>query len=316
MELRQLFTFRMVATTLSFTQTAVALHYAQSSVTVQMQSLEAELGVRLFDRLGKRVALTQAGQRLLRYAEEVLALVEEARQEVSNTEDPAGTLTIGAPESLCAYRLPGVLRRFHQQYPRVQVLFRPGPVGDLHQRVRDGTVDVAFVLEEPVVAPHLSVQPLLEEPLLVVAAPEHPLTQRERVCPADLAGAPVLLTEAGCSYRALFERALAAAGVQPVITLEFSSVEAIKQCVMVGMGITILPEVAVQREVAQQVIAVLPWDGPPMRLTTQLLWHAEKWRSPALRAFHAMVTQYPWESAPQPLSAAGQADDPAHRVPL
>ncbi len=295
MELRQLATFRMVATTLSFTQTAVALHYAQSSVTAQMQALEAELGVRLFDRLGKRVMLTQAGHRLLRYAEDVLALVEEARQAVSATDEPAGLLTIGAPESLCAYRLPGLLRCFHQQYPRVQVLFRPGPVADLRQRVRDGGVDVAFVLEELMSSPHLSVRSLLEEPLLVVAAPEHPLAQHTQVSPADLVGEPVLLTEAGCSYRALFERALAAAGVQPVITLEFSSVEAIKQCVMAGMGITILPEVVVQREVAQQTMAVLQWAGPPLRLITQLLWHAEKWVSPALRAFIEMVATYPWD---------------------
>jgi DNA-binding transcriptional LysR family regulator len=106
MELRQLATFRMVAETLSFSRTAQALNYVQSSVTAQMQGLEEELGVRLCDRLGKRVALTDAGTRLLPYAEKLLSLSEEARCAVVGGDIPMGTLTITAPESICTYCLP------------------------------------------------------------------------------------------------------------------------------------------------------------------------------------------------------------------
>src|SRR5688572_33360569 len=97
-ELRQLETFRAVATGLSFTRAAAALGYAQSSVTAQIQALEAELGARLFDRLGRRIALTDAGERLLEYADRLLTLAAEARAALVDGAEPAGTLTVGAPE--------------------------------------------------------------------------------------------------------------------------------------------------------------------------------------------------------------------------
>src|SRR5215210_5308545 len=117
MELRQLETFRAVAGPLSFTRAAVTLGYAQSSVTAQIQALEAELGVALFDRLGRRVALTEAGQRLLEYADRLLSLADEARAAVAEGAEPAGTLTVGAPETVLTYRLPRVLQRYRATFP-------------------------------------------------------------------------------------------------------------------------------------------------------------------------------------------------------
>lgn len=98
-------------------------------------------------------------------------------------------------------------------------------------------------------------------------------------------GEPVLLTEAGCAYRIMFERALAAAGVYPTASLEFASVEAIKQFVKVGMGITILPSITVRREVAEGTLAPLHCPDPPFKVMSQMIWHKNKWLSPALRAF-------------------------------
>src|SRR5258708_15664075 len=143
MELRQLATFRVVATTLSFTQAASALGYVQSSVTAQIQALEADLGVPLFDRLGKRISLTDAGHRLIRYADQIQALTDEARMMVAAHEKPFGTLSFSAPESLCTYRLPPVLRQFHQHYPQVQLAFRPSPSSDMKRHARDGLIDLA-----------------------------------------------------------------------------------------------------------------------------------------------------------------------------
>jgi DNA-binding transcriptional LysR family regulator len=291
MELRHLATFRTLATTLNFTQTAALLGYVQSSVSAQIQELEAELGVQLFDRLNKRVILTEEGQRLLVYAEKLLSLAEEARAAFSTRTEPIGAVTLSAPETLCTYRLPPVLHQFRTTFPHIQVHFRPLPVPELRRSVLEGRVDVAFLLEEPLRATGLVVEPLLREPLLVVAPPEHPLTQRPLVTPADLEGEPVLLTEVGCSYRNLFKRALAAAGVYPTTNLELNSVEAIKQCVMLGMGITVLPEVAVRMEVTQGRLVALPWSEPGFEVMTQLIWHREKWQSPALKAFLSLIRE-------------------------
>lgn len=291
MELRHLATFRTLATTLNFTRAAVLLGYAQSSVSAQIQELEADLGVRLFERLNKRIMLTDEGYRLLVYAEKLLDLAEEARSALSTTEQPAGAVTISAPETLCTYRLPPLLQRFRATFPQIQVHFRPLPVPDLRRSVLEGRVDVAFVLEEPLRATGLIVEPLLRERLLVLAPPDHPLAHSTRVTPADIEGEPVLLTEVGCSYRNLFKRALSGVGVYPTTNLELTSVEAIKQCVMLGMGITVLPEVAVQQEVTQGRLVALPWSEPNFEVVTQMLWHRDKWQSLALKSFLSLTRE-------------------------
>jgi DNA-binding transcriptional LysR family regulator len=285
MDLKQLATFRTAATCLSFTRTAEALNYVQSSVTAQIHALEEDLGVRLFDRLGKRVALTDAGERLLPYAERMLDLAREATIVVSGTDHPSGILTIIAPETLCTYRLPPVLRAFRARFPEVTLHLKPCDIGDLRRAMSEDGVDVAFVLEELLSVPGLIPENILNEPLLLVSAPDHRLASAAVVRPSDIEGEPVVLTEAGCGYRVLFDRSLAAVGARPATTLEFSSIEAIKQCVMVGMGITVLPAVSVRAEIEQGRMAALRWSEPNFQVMTRMVLHKDKWLSPALCAF-------------------------------
>lgn len=291
MELRQLSMFKMLATTLSFTRTAAALGYVQSNISAQIQALEEELGTPLVDRLGKQIVLTDAGQRFLPYVEQILTLVEEARMAVPERNEPMGTLTISAPETLCAYRLPRLLSTFQQRYPQVRLLFRPCPVAELRQQVSEGAVDVAFVLEEPLQAKALMVESLVREPVVLVAASDHPLTQQKEVGPADLDGERLLLTEVGCGYRNLFLQRLAADGIYLTTVLEFTSVEAIKQCVLARMGVAVLPKMAVERELASGQLTALPWIEAEFHVMAQMLWHKEKWLSPALRVFLKMARE-------------------------
>lgn len=284
MELRHLTTFRTVAKTGSFTRTAQALGYVQSSVTAHIQALEHELGLPLFDRLGKQVTLTAAGRRFLSYAMQLLELAEEAKHSITIVEEPLGKLTISAPESLCTYWLPGLLRAARDRFPQLRLVFRPAPVADLRRLVRDGELDVAFLLDEPLQMSHLSAETLMHEEIVLVAAPDHHLVAAPMVQPRDLADETLLLTEVGCTYRVLFERALAAGGIAVRETLEFNSVEAIKQCVAAGMGIAVLPARTVARELDTRRLAVLAWAGAPLAVTTQMVWHAQRWQSPALQA--------------------------------
>lgn len=285
MELRQLSTFYTAAQTLSFTRTATKLNYAQSTVSAQIQALEEELGVHLFDRLGKQIVLTDAGRRLQHYAEKMLTLADEASTIVAGGEEPRGTLTISAYETLCTYRLPAVLQRYRTRHPQVQLIFRPSPVSNVQACVRDGDVDIAFAMEPPFQAPDLMVEPLVREPLRIIAHPEHCLAAAPHVRPEDLDDESALLTEAGCSYRVMFERSLADTTVNLSTMIEFNNVEAIKQCVMAGMGIAILPQVAVAAEIDDGRLAALAWDVPNFEIVTQMVWHKDKWLSPALSAF-------------------------------
>lgn len=291
MDLRQLTTFRTIAQTSSFSRTAEALSYAQSTVSAQIQALEEELGVVLFDRLGKKVILTEAGKRLLGYAEKMLDLAEEARTTIADNEALTGTLTISAPESLCTYRLPAVLTRFLKRFPQVEIIFRQEYDADLQRPLQEGLMDVAFVMLEPFDAPNLIVEPLVDEPLLLVTEPAHRLAQLPSVSFGDLQGEPMLLTEANCGYRNLFERSLAAAGVRTYTPMEFHSVEAIKQCAIVGIGLALLPVVAIEQEVQAGTLVPLNWAGRDFQVVTQMAYHKDKWLSPALAAFLSVTRE-------------------------
>lgn len=275
---------------MSFTRAAGELGYVQSSVTVQVQSLEKELGVPLFDRVGRQVTLTDAGRRLLGYTDRMLELEEETRAAVSADGEPAGTVTISAAETHCTYRLPRVLGRFRELYPQVRVLIRPVPVGtfcgDTVRDLGEGKADVAFVLDEIVQAGDLAVEPLVQEPVWVLAAPDHPLADSPLVSPDDLIDETLLLTASGCSYRAVFLNTMARAGLHPRTLLEFSGVEAIKQCAIAGMGVAVLPAAVVAKEVEEGSLAVLHWSGQDeFEVVTQMVRHKARWLSPAAEAF-------------------------------
>ncbi|MFJ9730420.1 LysR family transcriptional regulator [Streptomyces sp. NPDC101169] len=276
MELRLLVTFEKVATVLSFTRAAAELSYAQSSVTSQIRALESSLGAELFDRLGGRIRLTEAGERLLPYARRIIELAEEARAAVTGAEEPAGTLTVGTMESLTSYRLPPLLEFFHHRHPAVRLALRTTIGDETRQALRQGTYDVGFLMEAETEHPGLESTVLAVEPLALVAAPGHALAGKP-VATADLTGLPLLATEPGCAYRDLFERELAALG--PVEFMEFGTIEATKRAAAAGLGTALLPEVTVAAELAAGALVRLAWE-PPFTLRTQLAWRSGK-RLPA-----------------------------------
>ena len=301
MELRQVETFRAVAEELSFSRAAERLGYVQSSVSAQVAALERDLGVPLFDRLGRRIALTEAGVVMLGYSRKLLALAEETKETVVDagvgSGEVKGSLTVSAPETLLTYRLPRLLALFHERHPKVRLSVRPSTVGRLvgsaRRAVEEGRVDVAFVLDGPVEAPGLSVEPMIEEGVTVIAPTAHALTSAASVSPRDLSGEAMLLPEApesGCAYRGQFERQLGAAGVVPPEKMEFQSIEAVKQCVAAGMGVSVLPGVAVSAELADGKLAALRWNQS-FEVLTQMVWHEERWKSPALGAFLEMARE-------------------------
>ncbi|WP_326729858.1 LysR family transcriptional regulator [Streptomyces phaeochromogenes] len=278
MEIRLLVTFEKVAAVLSFTQAAAELKYAQSSVTSQIRALESSLGVQLFDRLGSHIRLTEAGDRLVPYARQIIELSEEARAAVVGTEEPSGTLTVGTMESLTSYRLSPLLELFHHRYPGVRLSMRPTLGDETRQALRQGTYDVGFLMERETEHAGLEVTLLAEEPLALVAAPGHPLAGAA-VSTADLVHEPLLATEPGCAYRDLFEEELNTRSAEPVSFMEFGTIEATKRAAAAGLGIALLPAVTVAEELADGRLVALPWE-PPFTLRTQLAWRSGK-RLPA-----------------------------------
>lgn len=285
MELRQLNTFRTVASTLNFSRAAEVLNYVPSNVTMQIKALEDELGVRLFDRLGKQLVLTNEGKRFLTHIQVVLNRLDEARSVVHENGILSGTLTISANEVICAYRLPAVFQLFRSRHPGVRLIFRSFSNQQLKEALFEGTADVVFMLDEPIRSSGLAVEPLLEETFRFFAAPDHPLTKQTVLQLEDFQGEVFLTNEKGCPYRTMFDRAFEKEGIDSITYLEFQSAEAIKQCAMVGIGIAFLPEITVQAEVERGELVALPWEIPELHVYTQMLWHKDKWLSPIILSF-------------------------------
>ncbi|GGV65571.1 putative HTH-type transcriptional regulator YwqM [Streptomyces longisporoflavus] len=277
MELRLLVTFEKVATVLSFTQAAAELKYAQSSVTSQIRSLESSLGTELFDRLGSRIRLTDAGERLLPYARQIIELTDEARAAVVGADEPAGAIAVGTMESLTSYRLPPLLELFHHRYPGVQLSLRPTLGDETRQALRQGTYDVGFLMERETEHAGLETEVLAEEPLVLVCAPTHPLAAHgaDSLATGDLAAVQLVGTEPGCPYRDLFEDELRVRNGAPPPFMEFGTIEATKRGVAGGLGVALLPRMAVREELSSGVLVALPWE-PPFVLHTQLAWRAGK----------------------------------------
>lgn len=284
LDLRQVRSFVAVAHERSVTRAATLLNYAQSSVTAQVHALEQDLGVPLFDRIGRGVTLTTAGTDFLAYAERLLSLAEEARLSVHRDGEPAGRLNLAASESVLTYRMPDLLRNFQCRFPSVEIVLQASSVC-CSAIAADPNVDLSITIDEPVRNPSFIVQSLHQERMVCAVWAGHPLAQSRRVTAESIAAEQILLTERRCSYRNLFERALARAGTRVSRSLEFTSVEAIKQCALARMGVAVLPEIVVAEELAAGTLVALAWPPRSLHVYTQIVRNKEKWLSPAMNAF-------------------------------
>ncbi|WP_033441132.1 LysR family transcriptional regulator [Saccharothrix sp. NRRL B-16314] len=232
MDTRLLRTLLALARTGSFTATAAELHLVQSTVTSQVKALERHLGARLFDRLPSGARLTEAGRQAVEHAREVLSAEQRLRDAVRGSTAVEGDVRIAAPESVCAYRLPQRIADVAMRWPGISVHLSPAGTRQAITGVRNGTLDLALVLEDAVVAPGLKVTAVGAEPIELVSAPGVVLDER------------YFLLEEGCSYSDRFVRELSAT---PSIT-RFGSIEAVRSCVVAGLGWTVLPRVAVAEQ--------------------------------------------------------------------
>jgi len=285
MELRQLKTFRTVSTLLSFNRAADVLNYAQSTISAQVKALEEDLGVRLFDRLGKRIVLTEAGELLSQYAQKMLDIEAETLADIRGRNHPQGSLTIRAPQTIGSHYLPKVLREYRSHFPGVSLSFHTCAFHTLEHELQTGVTDLAFLLAESIQSASLVAEPLRFEQLFMVSNPDNPLAQRKEVSLRDLAGQSLFLAKFDCGYRMVFEQLLTEANVKPQTVLEFNSVEMLKACLKTNHGVTLIPEIAVRAEIDRGELSVLPWGEEPLETAVLMIWHKGKWLSPSLQAF-------------------------------
>ncbi|WP_020060445.1 LysR family transcriptional regulator [Bacillus sp. 123MFChir2] len=290
MELRYLKTFIIVAESGGFTRAGERLGYTQSTITNHIQSLEEAIGSPLFDRLGKKIVLTEVGKHMLSYAQKILALSNEALESSQMNGEPSGTIRIGANESLMIYRLPVILYEFKKKYPQVHIILQPSESQELHNELKSGKFDFALFTNPEKLGVDIITRSLVRETIVLVAPPGHPLTKQKIVTPADLEGEMLLLTEPG-SYRDLLEKWLKEEGIS-CSRIHFWSIEAIKQTVMCGLGLSYLPLITVKEEIERGKLIALPWMHSEDFVTTELAYHKNKWLTPAMKKLIEMIEKH------------------------
>lgn len=291
MELRQLRSFCTVANTTSFTRAAEILGYAQSSITTQIQLLEQELGTKLFYRTGKHVTLTSDGECFLTYVRQILHLSAEAKEAISGLSIPKGSITIGAPESLCSTRLPVILKEYRRRNPQVKIALKTGVFEDFREWMKTHLIDVAFFLQQETSYSELITKTLNIQPMVVACGAGHALISKGTIAPADLRDETLIVAERSCGYSLTWENMLSKAGIYPETVLEFSSITAMKQFAICGLGITLLPRVAIAQELETGTLVDLHWAGEDFGIVTQIAYHKNKWLSPALTSFLALTNE-------------------------
>lgn len=285
MDMKQLNTFLTVGDLLNFTKAADRLGYAQSSITAQIQQLETELGTALFERIGKKVTLTDAGRRLVPYASQIIQLSNTMKTAVSEKGGLTGTLTVGTAESLSIYRLPAVIKEYRKLFPEVNIELKLLNCTEFLPGLSNGSIDIAFAIGSRIETKYTVEVLELQEHIQVLAYPEHPLTRKKKIVPKDFDGEALLLTGRGCCYRGAFMKRLGDENVVPRVVLETDSIQVIKQAAMSGLGICVLPAVSVPEEVAEGKLAPLDFDTSYFKIVSQLFYHKDKWISPALSEF-------------------------------
>lgn len=245
MELRQLYYFVKVAKKEHVTQAAEELHVAQSAVSRQIHQLEEELGVKLFLQKGRNLQLTPVGQLFLKRAEVILEDLEKAVVEIHEFMDPEkGEIRLGFPHSLGVSVVPQVVAAFRKLHPNVKFRFRQGMYPSLIRDMVKGEIDLAFISPFPDEHEHVCGQVLLTEELYAILPPNHPLATEEEIDLNQLKDDTFVMFSEGYSLRPIVWEACQEAGFTPKIGFEGEETETIRGLVAAGMGVSLLPEMA------------------------------------------------------------------------
>jgi DNA-binding transcriptional LysR family regulator len=283
--------FRAVARHESFSRAADELYLSQPAVSKHIQRLEAELGVRLFQRLGSRAELTDAGRILLDYAQRVSVQTEEVRHVLAELEGlECGHLRVGASTTTGLYLLPEVLARFQKKYPGVEAALTIANSADIVRRVLSGEVELGFV-GAPAEVPGLQARPFAEDQIVLIVPAGHQLLRQGVFSKETLAEETLIVRETGSSTRQIVETHLAELAVKPGRVMEMSGCEAVKRVVAAGLGVAFISRRAIGLELALQMVGAP--EIPELCIARHLYVLARKGARPsaAALAFLALVTK-------------------------
>ena len=288
---RQLSMFAEVARQGSVQRAAETLHLTPPAVSLQIKELESQVGQILFDRSGRRMALTTSGEYFQYYARKLLATLKDAEDAMARLSRlESGRLTIGMV-SAAKYFLPQLLAKFHAEHPAVDVRLRLGLRDDLGSLLQSGDVDLCVMGRAPRALP-CRAEPFAVHPHVLVTSPSHRFAHAEGVPASALADEPFIVREAVSGTRSVLQEYLDEHRIQPTFVMEMHSNEAIKQAVMAGMGVSLLSLHTIALEWTNGLIAAPAVEGLPLNRHWHLVHVAGKYLSPSAEAFRYFMLEH------------------------
>jgi len=300
--LRQLDILEAVARCGSFSAASAELHLTQPAVSMQIKQLESALGMPLFEQMGKRIHLTEAGRETLEAGQAVHRELVNLEHSLANLQGlQGGTLTVSVA-STASYFTARLMALFRERYPEVKVSLNVVNRETLLKHLADNSIDLAL-MGQPPEGHDLAAQPFMDNPLVVIAAPNHPLAGQKAIPLTRLAEEPYVGREAGSGTRVAVERIFAEHGLTLKAAMEMNKNEAIKQAVEAGLGLGVVSLHTVQAELAAESLTVLDVQGFPLRRQWYLVQRQGKRPSPVAKAFAEFILKEAGQVAP--LVAAG-----------
>lgn len=290
--LHQLATFQVVAKHCSYVRAAEELHFSQPAVSAQIRQLEESMGVKLFDKIGRKTHLTQAGEELYLYSQKIFSLIDETLGTMEALRSPHyGRLSVGADTTVGTYVIPSILGKFHQMYPQVEITLEVVNRGYLVEALMNNRIDMVIMGKVPTEV-SVFVAPFAPNELVLVAPPTHRLAGCVRVPFAELAREHFLLRELGSGTRAALEGAFQEAGLPLQVSMQVGNNSAIKQGVAAGLGIALISRVALDMEIETNRLVILDVEGFPIMRQWRLVHLKDKNLSATARAFKSFALQH------------------------
>ena len=281
---RRLQVFHTVARLLSFTKAAESLHMTQPAVTFQVRQLEEYFNTRLFDRTHNRISLTEAGKRVYEYAQEIFDLYAKMENAVRDiTGEISGVLIIGASTTIAEYMLPSLLGDFKRKYPDISVHLKVSNSDGIVSMVENNDIDLG-VVEAPVMNKNLVVENCRNDSLVAIVPPQHVLATRKTVKLKELMEYAYIAREEGSGTREVIQEYLSSAGFKPAdvnVAMELGSPEAIKGAVEAGMGVSIVSEVTIHKELQLGTLVALELE-PQLERPFSFVHQKQKFRQRAM----------------------------------
>ncbi|MBL8375200.1 LysR substrate-binding domain-containing protein [Accumulibacter sp.] len=291
--IRQLQIFSVAAGHLSFARAAENLHLTHAAISLQIKQLEEVSGTLLFERIGKRVFLTEGGEILLNHTRQILQSLREADEALLALKGLKGGRVAVAVASTAEYFAPGLLAEFCKTHPDVRIRLLIDNRDTVSRLLAGNEVDLAIMGRPPAELDAVAVA-FAPHPLVIVASVAHPLAKLSGVAVEDLANETLIVRESGSGTRSAMEEFFRERSIKPQVGMEMGSNEAIKQAVVAGLGISFISQHTLGLELSAGRLSILRVEGTPVMRRWHIVRHRSKYLTPALAAFWDFVL----ESAP------------------